>query len=199
VSETASSLVPEAEIPEVKKHCLHLYTGNGKGKTTACVGLTIRAVGAGHRVAFCQFDKGFEGTNEHYHERFILRRLPEVDLFFFGMERMMPDGKFRFANIPEDFEQAKRGLDQARKIIAEGKHDLVVLDEAITSVMTKLLTEQDLLDLVADFRRIGKCDLVLSGRGAFPQLIESADLVSDVTLVKHYFYEGVEARKGIEY
>jgi cob(I)alamin adenosyltransferase len=163
------------------------------------VGLTIRSVGAGRRVAFCQFDKGFEGTNEHYHERFILRRLPEVDLFFFGMERMMPDGKFRFANIPEDFEQARRGLDCARELISAGRHQLVVLDEAVTCVQTKLITEDELMELVQDFRDHGKCDLVLSGRGAFPRLIEAADLVSDVTLVKHYFYAGVEARKGIEY
>ncbi len=150
-------------------------------------------------MAFCQFDKGFEGTNEHYHERFILRLLPEIDLHFFGMERMMPDGKFRFANTPEDIDQARKGLERARQLICAGEHQLVVLDEAITCVLTKLITEDDLLDLVAEFRSHGKCDLVLSGRGAFPRLIEAADLVSDVTLVKHYFYQGVEARKGIEY
>ncbi|MBX7243947.1 MAG: cob(I)yrinic acid a,c-diamide adenosyltransferase [Candidatus Sumerlaeaceae bacterium] len=178
---------------------LHVYTGNGKGKTTCCVGLAVRAAGAGERVAFLQFDKGFEGKNEHYHERSILRSLPNVDLHFFGMERMMPDGKFRFANVPEDFEQAKAGLEEAKRIIREGKHFLVVCDEAITCVQTKLYTEDDLMGLVRDFRANPTCDLVLSGRGALPGLIEAADLVSDVTLIKHYFYQGVEARKGIEF
>lgn len=178
---------------------LHVYTGNGKGKTTCAVGLTIRAAGAGMRVAFCQFDKGFEGRNEHYHERFILRRLPEVEMFFFGLERMMPDGRFRFQNTEGDLEQARLGLDKARELIRSGRHQMVVLDEAITCVGTKLYPEEDLLELVRVFRDEGKCELVLTGRGATPRLIEAADLVSEITLVKHYFYQGVEARKGIEY
>src|SRR5690606_22552295 len=111
---------------------LHVYTGNGKGKTTCAVGLTIGAAGAGMRVAFCQFDKGFEGRNEHYHERVILRRLPEVGMFFFGLERMMPDGRFRFQNTEGDLEQARLGLDKARELIRSGRPQMVVLDEAIT-------------------------------------------------------------------
>ena len=178
---------------------LHVYTGNGKGKTTSAVGLTVRAVGAGYRVAFIQFDKGFEGHNEHYHERVVLRALPQVDLYFYGMERVMPDGKFRFHNEQGDIDQAAAGLAKARELVAAGHHFLVVCDEAITCVMTKLYGEDDLMDLVRVFRESGKCELVLTGRGAFPRLIEAADLVSEVTLVKHYFYEGVLARKGIEF
>jgi cob(I)alamin adenosyltransferase len=186
-------------LTSIVPHYLHVYTGNGKGKTTACVGLVIRSVGAGNRVAFCQFDKGYDGNNEHYHERFVLRNLPLIDLFFFGMERMMPNGKFRFQNQEEDFEQARKGLNQAKELISSGKYDLVVLDELVTCSMTKLLTEEDIMELVEDFRIQGKCELVLSGRGAFPRLVEKANLVSDVTLVKHYFYEGVDARKGIDF
>ena len=178
---------------------VHVYTGNGKGKTTCCVGLTIRALGAGRRVAFLQFDKGFEGRNEHYHERFILRQLEGLDLGFFGMERMMPDGKFRFANIPEDFEQARAGLEEAKRLIRAGGHFMVVCDEAVTCVSTKLITEDDLLELVRVAREEGECELVLTGRGATARLVEAADLVSEVRLVKHYFYEGVQAREGIEF
>lgn len=178
---------------------LHVYTGNGKGKTTCSLGLTMRALGAGYRVAFVQFDKGFEGKNEHYHERAILRRLDGVDLYFFGMERMMPDGKFRFANIDEDFAQARAGLDKAKELVAAGEHFMVVCDEAITCVGTKLYSEDDLMDLVRVHAEHRRCELVLTGRGAFPRLIEAANLVSEVQLMKHYFYEGVEARKGIEY
>ena len=178
---------------------LHVYTGNGKGKTTCAVGLAIRAVGAGKRVAFLQFDKGFEGRNEHYHERAVLRSLPGIELFFFGMERIMPDGRFRFENTPEDVEQARRGIDKAGELIAAGDHFLIVCDEAVTCVSTGLYSEDDLMGLVAAFKESGKCELVLTGRGAFPALIDAADLVTEMTLVKHYFYKGVQSREGIEF
>jgi len=179
---------------------LHVYTGNGKGKTTSSVGLAVRAAGAGEHVAFLQFDKGFEGKNEHYHERVVLRSLPQVDMFFYGMERMMPDGKFRFANIEEDFAQARAGLEKARELVKSGKYFLVICDEAVSCVMTKLFSEDDLMSLVDEFKATNPdCDLVLTGRGIFHRLVEAADLVSEITLVKHYFYQGVPARKGIEY
>ncbi len=178
---------------------LHVYTGNGKGKTTCAVGLTVRAVGAGNRVAFLQFDKGFEGRNEHYHERFILRSLSQVELMFYGMERIMPDGKFRFANTTEDVAQARAGLEKAKELVRSGDYFMVVCDEAVTCVSTQLYTEDDLLDLVRVFREEGKCELVLTGRGGFDRLVEQADLVSEVNLVKHYFYQGVPARAGIEF
>lgn len=178
---------------------LHVYTGDGKGKTTSAVGLAMRAAGAGLRVAFCQFDKGFEGREEHYHERFVLRRIPEIEMFFFGLERMMPDGKFRFANTDGDLEQARQGLDKARELIRANRHQMIILDEAVTCVGTKLYSEDDLMELVRVFREEGQCELVLTGRGASPRLVEAADLVSEVRLVKHYFYQGVQARKGIEY
>jgi cob(I)alamin adenosyltransferase len=178
---------------------VHVYTGNGKGKTTSAIGLTIRALGNGGQVAFLQFDKGFEGKNEHYHERFILRTLAGLDMFFFGMERMMPDGKFRFANIPDDFDQARAGLAKAQELISSGKYFMVVCDEALTCVGTKLLAEEDILGLVKAARDGGDCELVLTGRGCFPALVEAADLVSEIQLVKHYFYEGVQARPGIEF
>lgn len=179
---------------------LHVYTGNGKGKTTCSVGLIIRALGAGYRVAFLQFDKGYEGRNEHYHERVILRQLHQLDLFFYGMERMMPDGKFRFANEQADFDQALAGLAKAKELVTGGNYDLVVCDEAITCVGTKLYTEQDLMSLVHAFKADPKSELVLTGRSAFPDLIEAADLVTEMTLVKHYWYtDKVEARKGIEF
>lgn len=178
---------------------LHVYTGDGKGKSTSCVGLAVRAAGAGERVAFLQFDKGFEGKNEHYHERFVLRSLPLIELHFYGMERMMPDGKFRFANIEDDFRQARAGLEKAKELVRAGKHFLVICDEAVTCVGTKLYSEDDLMGLVQVFKENPTCDLVLTGRGGFERLYEQADLVSEVVLRKHYFYQGVQARKGIEF
>ena len=179
---------------------LHVYTGDGKGKTTCAVGLAVRAAGAGLRVAFIQFDKGFEGTNEHYHERFILRQLPLVEMFFFGMERMMPDGKFRFQNIPADFEQAQAGLDRVREILRQRKHDMVICDEAITCIGTGLLAAAELMQVVMEFKSDPESELVLTGRGALPELIDTADLVTEMRLVKHYWYtHKTPARKGIDY
>jgi cob(I)alamin adenosyltransferase len=181
---------------------IHIYTGNAKGKTTCAVGLTVRALGAGMRVAFCQFDKGFEGKNEHYHERFILRILPNLDLFFFGEERMMPDGKFRFPNNDADFRQAAQGLAKARELVGQNKYDMIVLDEIVTCILTKLLQPADLLDLISFYRTTAQSapELVLTGRGAFPELIEQADLVTEMTLIKHYWYEGnIPPRKGIDF
>lgn len=179
---------------------LHVYTGNGKGKTTCAIGLMIRALGAGMRVAFVQFDKGFDGTNEHYNERVILRKLDGVSLFPFGLERMMPDGKFRFQNSDADLVEARKALDKAREVTASGDYDLVVLDEIVTCPGTKLLPEAEVMALVSEYQQTKSCELVLTGRGAWPTLLEAADLVTEMTLVKHYWYEHkVEARPGIDF
>jgi cob(I)alamin adenosyltransferase len=154
------------------------------------------------RVALCQFDKGFEGKNEHYHERFVLRTLPQLDLFFFGEERMMPDGKFRFANTDADFQQASVGLAKARELISCKQHGMIVLDEIVTCVSTKLLQATQVEELISHFRGAAgiDCELVMTGRGAWPELIAQADLVTEMALIKHYWYgHKTEARKGIEY
>lgn len=179
---------------------LHVYTGNGKGKTTCAVGLTVRAAGNDLRVAFVQFDKGFDGLNEHYNERKVLRVIPNVDVFPFGLERMMPDGKFRFENKGEDILSACEARDKARSLITGGEYGMVVLDEIITCVGTRLLRQEDVMDIVAEFRRQDDVELVMTGRGAWPELIEAADLVTEMTLVKHYWYEHkTEARPGIDF
>lgn len=179
---------------------IHVYTGNGKGKTTCAVGLAIRALGAGLRVAFIQFDKGFDGQNEHYNERHILRKLDGIDLMPFGLERMMPDGKFRFQNSEEDLQQARAGLEMARGVIAAGEHHVVILDELVTCTGTNLLTREDVLGLVQHAKAHPGAEVVLTGRSAWEELIAAADLVTEMTLVKHYWYDHkVEARPGIDY
>jgi cob(I)alamin adenosyltransferase len=178
---------------------LHIYTGDGKGKTTAAVGLAVRAAGAGERVAFIQLDKGSDAHNEHYSERVILHAIPNIELFVYGRERIMPDGRFRFANEPADFEEARAGLAKTRELVRSGRYFLVVCDEAVTCVATKLLAPAQLIELAEKFHSHATCDLVLTGRGAPPELIERGDLVSQMQLVKHYFYQGVPARRGIEF
>lgn len=177
---------------------IHVYTGDGKGKTTAAIGLSIRAAGAGLKVAFLQFDKGFE-KEDFYSERRILKSLKEIDLQITGKIRMMPNGQFRFSNSPPDFEEAQKGLKLAKKAVS-GSYDLVICDEILSCLLTKLISEEEVLSLIAEYEKAGRpCDLVMTGRSLPERIKEKADLVSEMTMVKHYFNKGLPARKGIEF
>jgi len=178
---------------------LHVYTGDGKGKTTSCVGLAIRALGAGKKVWLIQFDKGYDGTNEHYSERLILRTLSGLRLDPTGCERMMPTGCFRFGVRPEDLAEAQRGLALSLEAVASSEYDLVILDEVLSAELYHLIKEQDILDLVALWREKGRAELVLSGRTRLQSILDAADLVTEMKKVKHYFDEGLPARLGIEF
>lgn len=181
-------------------HKLQVYTGDGKGKTTACVGLAVRAVGAGHRVAFIQFDKGFDGENEHYSERKVLRTLPAITLEPTGCERMMPDGRFRFGVQPQDRAEAERGLALAREAVISSAYDLVILDEVLSAQQYHLLKEGEVLALLNAWEEAGRpCELVLSGRTKLQSFLDRADLVTEMKKVKHYFDDGLPARLGIEF
>jgi len=185
---------------ECARHRLHIYTGDGKGKTTACVGLAVRAVGAGQRVFLLQFDKGFDGQNEHYSERKVLRTLAGLRLEPTGCERMMPDGRFRFGVQPQDRVEAERALTLAREALASPDYDLVLLDEVLSAQQYHLITEEELLGLLGLWEESGRpCELVLSGRTRLASALEKADLVTEMKKVKHYFDAGVPARLGIEY
>lgn len=178
---------------------IQVYTGDGKGKTTAAVGLAVRAAGAGFNVAFIQFDKGSE-KEDFYSERKVLRTLSNVTVIPTGKIRMMPDGEFRFQNSPPDFEEAKKGLEQVSQILDEKKYQLVVCDEILSCILTKLVTEEDVLNLISKFEETGRhCDLILTGRSLPESVLTKADLVSEMKMVKHYFNKGIPARKGIEF
>lgn len=178
---------------------LQVYFGNGKGKTTCAVGLMIRALGAGMKVAFVQFDKGYDGSNEHYHERHILRKLPGIDLFPTGLERMNADGSFRFGVLEGDLKEAKRGLTHARQVLESGKYDLIVLDEILSARSYHLVEETDILALLDLHKKLPRPELVLTGRGITPEIENRADLITEFQPRKHYFDRGVAARKGIEF
>lgn len=197
---------------------VHVYTGNGKGKTTCAVGMAIRAAGAGLPVVFIQFDKGYDGINEHYNERHILRHLPGLKLYPFGLERMMPDGKFRFQNEQGDLDQAAAALAKAREVLLQVNapqddsdapsakqpqgvvSSVIILDEIITSTGTNLVSQSDVMALIDEHKSNPQCELILTGRSAWPELIEAADLVTEMTLVKHYWYEHkTPAREGIDF
>ena len=178
---------------------LQIYTGDGKGKTTAAIGLSVRAAGAGLKVAFVQFDKGSEGE-DFYSERKVFSKIPEIELHATGKIRMMPNGQFRFSNSPPDFSEAKRGLDLSMDLVRSKKYMVIVCDEILSCLLTKLLTEEDVLKLIDAYEQNEKHgDLVLTGR-TLPEVIKNkADLVTEMKMVKHYFNKGLPARKGIEF
>ncbi len=178
---------------------LHIYYGYGKGKTTSVIGLALRALGAGLKVAIVQFDKGYDGVNEHYSERKILRTLPNLRLYPFGKERVLGPNAFRFRNEPGDFEEAQKGLAQAKELLVDGKIDLLILDEVLAAVMCKLLTQEDVMGLVKLYNQDRRCELVLTGHQVWPELVEKADLVTEMRKEKHYFDQKAPSKKGIEF
>ncbi len=185
----------------VEPHFIHVYYGGGKGKTTSAIGLAVRAAGAGKRVLFLQFDKGFDPERgEHYAERKILRKIPEITLFPTGCERIRADGTFRFGVMPEDLAEAKHGLAEAKRAVASRDYDLVILDEALGALAYGLLEEKDVVAILDAYEAAGRpCELVLTGHKLPDSVKTRADLVTHVQKVKHYFDRGVKAREGIEF
>jgi cob(I)alamin adenosyltransferase len=168
---------------------VQIYTGNGKGKTTAALGLVLRAAGWGYRSYVGQFMKG-----QHYGELDGMKRLGDlVVIDLFGRKEFIHVGKEPAA---EDVEMARRALESCRLAMNSGRFRIVVLDEVNVAVYFNLITEQDVLDLLNE--KPGEVELVLTGRYAPDSFVERADLVTEMREVKHYYEKGVEARSGIE-
>lgn len=173
---------------------IHIYTGDGKGKTTAALGLAIRAIGSGFKVGIIYFDKG----GDYYGERKILDKLKSEGLEYmtFGEPRMTKNKGFRFKNNTADWQQAQLAVDQAIKWMQED-FDLLILDEINTTVKTKLLKLNDILHLIE--QKPKKLELVLTGRYCPDKVMEQADLITEMKAIKHYLKTGLPARKGIEF
>jgi len=168
---------------------VQVFTGNGKGKTSAALGAVLRALGHGLRVYIVFFMKG----KYPYGEFNTLSKLPNIDVASFGL-RCFTDR----ANInPEEIEQAKLALSAAREAMLSGNYDLVVLDEVNVAVAWKLIKLDEVVRLIGDKPR--DVELILTGRHADAKLIELADLVTEMVKLKHPYDKGVRARKGIEY
>ncbi|HMQ69408.1 MAG TPA: cob(I)yrinic acid a,c-diamide adenosyltransferase [Ignavibacteria bacterium] len=191
------------DLSDEEKKCLHVYYGYGKGKTTCVMGLIMRALGAGLKVRLVQFDKGYEGKNEHYAELDTLRKLKEVgydvDFFSTGCERMNEDGTFRFKNSDEDFKEAKRGLEIAKDLIVNGTQDLLILDEAVAAVVYHLLEKKDIMELIDLWEKNKRFEFVMTGHKIWDELEEKADLITEMRKVKHYFDKGIPIRVGIDF
>ncbi len=166
---------------------VQVYTGNGKGKTTAALGLALRAAGAGLRVFFGQFAKAGD-----YSEVGALARFSDL----VTVEQFGSGGWIKGKPDDEAIAAARRGLERASEAVRSGLYDVVVLDEANIATSFGLIGVAEVLELMA-MKPVG-VELVLTGRGADERIVERADLVTEMKEVKHYLSRGVRAREGIE-
>jgi cob(I)alamin adenosyltransferase len=177
-------------MPSLKRGCLQVYTGNGKGKTTASLGLALRAIGHGMKVFMIMFLKG----SKNYGELTAAEKyLPDLTIEQYGLEAFVS----KQSPSQEDLELAQRGFERAKQAVAGGNYDLVILDELNIALDYGLIQLDQIIELISN--RPPHVELVFTGRNAHARIIEAADLVTEVSLVKHPFYQGVEAREGIEY
>ena len=170
------------------KAYIHLYTGNGKGKTTAALGLTLRAIGAGKKVFFAQFVKGKMYSEIKAMQDF----LPNITLKQYGLGCFIEEKPTQ-----EDIQKAQKGLSEISKIIDTGTYDLIVLDEANIALYYQLFSLEDFMQILKN--KAEETEIIITGRYAPKELVEYADLVTDMKEVKHYYQKGVQARLGIEY
>lgn len=173
----------------MQKGLIMVYTGNGKGKTTAALGLALRAVGHGQQVFMLQFMK----MGSDYGEVIMAKQLPGFSLIQKGVAGFIRKGETR----PEDIAQAQQGLALAREVITHGHHDLIILDEINMAIDFGLVAEEEVLALIT--LKPATMTLVLTGRNATPGIMEKADLVSEVREIKHHYQQGVPAQPGIEF
>jgi len=176
-------------MTEKRKGLVQVYTGDGKGKTTAALGLALRAAGQGLKVYIIQFMKGWP----FYGELEAVKHIPNLTLRQFGR----PDFVDKANPDPTDIRLAQEALDHARQVVMAGEHDVVVLDEINVALDFGLIPLADVLELIAD--RPPHVELVLTGRYAPREIIARADLVTEMLQIKHPYTQGVEARKGIEF
>lgn len=175
----------------MKEGFVQVYTGDGKGKTTAALGLSLRALGRGLRVIFIQFLKGAPSGELQaaavFGDRFKIIRLAETESFFGTLDE---EEKAALA------QKLREELSLVRQILAGAQCDLLVLDEIMSPIHGGLIAVEEVCALIA--ARPANMELVLTGRGAPPEILERADLVTEMRCLRHYFARGVPAREGIE-
>ena len=172
----------------MEKGNIHVYTGPGKGKTTAALGLGLRAVGAGFKVYMLQFMKG-----RRYSELDAIEKLSGFTIVQHGRD------EFVSKENPEqvDIDLAQEGFKHAQDVVKNGKYDMVILDEINVAVDYNLISLDDVVKLVEG--KPEKLELVLTGRYAHPEIVKIADLVTEMLEIKHPYQQGVLARKGVDF
>jgi len=187
---TEASSSPNFASPDpFKKGLVQIFTGDGKGKTSAALGVTLRALGHGLKVCIVVFMKG----DYPYSEWNFLSRFPDVTIARFGTEGFTDREKIK----PEEREQARQALSVAREATLSGNYDLVVLDEVNIAVAWKLVELDEVARLIKD--KPENVELILTGRQADSKLVELADLVTECLKIKHPYDKGILARPGIDY
>lgn len=169
------------------KGYVQVYTGDGKGKTTAVLGLSIRAAGAGFKVFIAQFIK-----NGDFSEIKALKRFSDL----ITVEQFGSGCFVRGKPTPEDIECARKGIEKIKSIVSSGNYKMIILDEANVAVKLGLFPVEDILSIMAD--KPEEVEIVITGRNADQRIIEKSDLVTEMKEIKHYFQKGVKARVGIE-
>jgi len=167
---------------------IHIYTGNGKGKTTAALGLGLRATGANKKVLLIQFLKDGQSS-----EIKGIKKLSNFDTKDFGRKGFLNKNKL----TKKDFDLAEQGFNFAKKAIQSKKYNLIILDEINVVIDLGLLKIEEVIDLIK--KAPLKTEFILTGRNASKKLIQLADLVTEMKEIKHYYIKRVKARKGIEY
>ena len=166
-----------------------VFTGNGKGKTSAAIGVALRALGHGKRVHIVYFMKG----NTPYGEQVAMSNLPNVTFSRFGSQKYVDPNNI----TPEDKEEASKSLSAAQQAAFSGNCDLVILDEVNIAAAWKLIEIDRVIELIDN--KPADVDLILTGRYADQKLIDRADLVTEMKEIKHPYANGTKARKGIDY
>jgi len=180
----------EGASKQLGRGLVQVFTGDGKGKTSAALGVVLRALGHGLRVYLVFFMKG----DYPYGEGKILSQLPNIEVASFGERGSFTDPN----NVkPEERKQAKQALAAARQAMLSGKYELVVLDEVNVAVFCRLVSVDEVIRLIED--KPPDVELILTGRNADSKLVKAADLVTEMVKIKHPYNEGVAARRGIDY
>jgi cob(I)alamin adenosyltransferase len=173
----------------LKKGYVHVYTGNGKGKTTAALGVALRAAGHNLKTIIIQFLKG----NINYGELLSTKKLAGlIEIYQMGRENFVdpknPD--------PKDIKLAKKGFEFAKQIILKKKYDIVILDEINVAIAYGLIPLKDVIELIKE--RPSSIELILTGRWAHTEIIALSDIVTEMKEIKHYYKKGITSRRGID-
>lgn len=173
---------------------IQIYTGDGKGKTTASLGLALRAIGHGWKVLMVQFTKGGEQGANYYGELASAAKLmPNLEVAQFGLDRVVYSHNISI----EDYKETRRGWQYTKEAINSGKFQLVILDELNICADLGMIKISEIKEILMN--KPQNLEIVITGRRAHPELVALAHLVTEMTPVKHYFNMGVMARQGIEY
>jgi len=176
-------------MSKLKQGFVQIYTGNGKGKSTAAIGQAVRAAGFGLKTYIAQFMKEYP-----YNELISLKHLSE----WISIEQFGGDEFVYKKELPneEELAKARSGLQSAREKMLSGEYDLIILDEAIVAIYFKLIATKELIEIIK--AKPENVELILTGRYCPTEIIELSDLVTEMKEVRHYYQKGITSRRGIE-